>query len=124
MNNSTNNITVSFTCSGSEEVKPYTSLLLVKQKLPDQGDVVVNAFRGPEAYELWTKLITRNTNAVELIDTDAPGHKLTATDVRAIRSSYRFGDSQFGAGGLGRKYGVDKKTIYDIVKRKTWRDVE
>lgn len=51
-------------------------------------------------------------------------HKLTDNDIRYIRSVYQFRHHDFGVAGLAKKFGVDRKTIFDVIKNKTWRHVE
>lgn len=51
-------------------------------------------------------------------------HKLTEDDVRYIRSNYIKRDSVFGATALSKKFNVDRTTICDVIKRKTWRNVK
>lgn len=49
-------------------------------------------------------------------------HKLTNVDVQEIRRSYIKGKhGALNATGLAKKYGVNPKTILDIVNNKTWR---
>lgn len=48
-------------------------------------------------------------------------HKLTQNDVNQIRETYIKGSRIFGGGALAKKYGVTKKTIYDIVNDKKWK---
>lgn len=48
-------------------------------------------------------------------------HKLTAKDVKYIRSVYSKRDPNYGAVALAKKFGVDHTTIHDIVNEKTWR---
>ena len=50
-------------------------------------------------------------------------HKLTETDVRYIKQVYVKRDIKFGAVALARRFGVDRTTIHDIVKGKTWKGV-
>lgn len=49
------------------------------------------------------------------------GRKLTEVQVRDIRASFAEGARQTD---LGRKYGVDRTTIRDIVNGKKWRIIE
>jgi hypothetical protein len=46
--------------------------------------------------------------------------KLTDDVVEYIRTHFISGDRKFGGRALGRKFGVTKKTIIDIVNGKTW----
>ena len=50
-------------------------------------------------------------------------HKLTEDDVRYIRSVYNKRDKEFGAVALAKKFNIDRTTIHDIVRGKTWRDI-
>lgn len=50
-------------------------------------------------------------------------HKLTEDDVRYIRSVYNKRDKEFGAVALAKKFNVDRTTIHDIIRKKTWREV-
>lgn len=49
-------------------------------------------------------------------------HKLTKKDVDYIRSVYSKRDSHYGAVALASKFGVDRTTIHDIIRGKTWRE--
>jgi hypothetical protein len=49
-----------------------------------------------------------------------PNAKLTENQVQEIREQYRPGSRLHGSVALGRKYGVDHKTILQIVKREIW----
>lgn len=51
-----------------------------------------------------------------------PASKLSAEDVQYIREVYKKGDANYGLSALGRKYGVDHKTIWAVVNDKTWRN--
>ena len=48
-------------------------------------------------------------------------HKLTAADVKYIRSVYSKRDPNYGAVALANKFGVDRTTIHDVINKKTWR---
>ena len=50
-------------------------------------------------------------------------HKLTKEDVEYIKQKYIKRDSEFGAVALANKFGVDRTTIHDIIRGKTWREV-
>lgn len=50
-------------------------------------------------------------------------HKLTEDDVRYIRSVYNKRNKEFGAIALAKKFNIDRTTIHDIVRGKTWRDI-
>ncbi len=53
-----------------------------------------------------------------------PASKLTEDQVRCIKSTYRKGDVEHGSVALGKRFGVDHKTILAIVNGRTWRDVQ
>lgn len=48
-------------------------------------------------------------------------HKLSENDVIYIRNNYKKRDKIFGAIPLGKMFNVDRTTILDVIKRKTWR---
>ena len=48
-------------------------------------------------------------------------HKLTEDAVKYIKRVYVKRDKEFGAVALAKKFNVDRTTIHDIVKGKTWR---
>ena len=50
--------------------------------------------------------------------------KLTEEKVRYIRENYKPYDSEFSAKALARKFGVNRNTISDIVRDKTWKHVK
>lgn len=50
-------------------------------------------------------------------------HKLTADDVSYIKKVYKKRDEKYGAVALSTQYGVDRTTILDIIRGKTWRNV-
>lgn len=50
--------------------------------------------------------------------------KLTPEEVREIRKIYVKGDKKFGAMNLGRIYNVGATTIENVVKRKTYKNIE
>lgn len=50
-------------------------------------------------------------------------HKLTEEDVKYIKQVYIKRDKEFGAVALANKFNVDRTTIHDIVRGKTWRGV-
>lgn len=50
-------------------------------------------------------------------------HKLTENTVKYIRQVYVKRDKEFGAVALAKKFNVDRTTIHDIIRRKTWREV-
>lgn len=50
-------------------------------------------------------------------------HKLTEEDVKYIRQVYVKRDKKFGAVALAARFNVDRTTIHDIVRCKTWRDL-
>ena len=49
-------------------------------------------------------------------------HKLTESDVQYIRKVYKKRDPVFGAVALSKKFGVDRTTIHDVIRCKTWRN--
>ena len=51
-------------------------------------------------------------------------HKLTENDVKYIRLVYKKRDPEYGAAGLAKLFGVDRTTIHDIVRNKTWKGIE
>lgn len=55
MNQTAHSIIVSYTCGKDEDA----SLMLVGQKQPGKDVVIVNAFQGKEAADLWKTLITK-----------------------------------------------------------------
>lgn len=50
--------------------------------------------------------------------------KLTNEKVREIRRIYIEGDTQFGAPALGLKYGVSTSTIYNVIHRRSYKNVD
>ena len=52
-----------------------------------------------------------------------PNHKLTEDEVKYIRQVYIKRDKEFGAVALSKRFGVDRTTIHDVVKGKTWREI-
>ena len=50
--------------------------------------------------------------------------KLTEDQIKEIRRIYKKGDLQFGQSALGKKYGVSHCQIGNIVKRKSWTNVD
>lgn len=54
---------------------------------------------------------------------DHHAHKLTEEAVRYIKKVYVKRDKQFGAIPLSEKFGVDRTTIIDVIRGKTWRGV-
>jgi len=50
--------------------------------------------------------------------------KLTEKDVLYIKKNYVFGDVNYGAKALGKKFKVDQTTISLIIKNKTWKHVK
>lgn len=48
-------------------------------------------------------------------------HKLTEDAVKYIKQVYVKRDKEFGAVALAKKFNVDRTTIHDIVRGKTWR---
>jgi hypothetical protein len=49
--------------------------------------------------------------------------KLSKSDIFHIREVFVSGSKKFGAGALGRKFGVTDCAILNIVKRKVWKHV-
>ena len=56
-------------------------------------------------------------------DHKALNEKLTAEQARAIRQEFIPRSKTNGREALSKKYGISRKTITDIVQRRTWRDV-
>ena len=54
---------------------------------------------------------------------DTANHKLTQEEVRLIRQIYKKRDKEYGAVALSKRFNVDRTTILDIIKFKTWRTV-
>lgn len=50
-------------------------------------------------------------------------HKLTEEDVKYIKHVYIKRHPIYGAVALSRKFNVDRTTIHDIIREKTWREV-
>lgn len=50
-------------------------------------------------------------------------HRLTDEVVRYIKRVYIKRDRIFGAVALSQRFGVDRTTIHDIIKGKTWRHI-
>ena len=50
-------------------------------------------------------------------------HKLTEDAVKYIKQLYAKRDKEFGAVALAKKFNVDRTTIHDIVRGKTWGEV-
>lgn len=50
--------------------------------------------------------------------------KLTVDDVKYIKKYHIKGDREFGATAMGKKFGVSKTSILDILKGKTWAHVD
>lgn len=50
--------------------------------------------------------------------------KITADDVRYIRTNHKYRDKEFSADALGRKFKVCTQTILNIVNRKVWDTVD
>ena len=55
---------------------------------------------------------------------DHHAHKLTEDDVRYIKTNYIKRDKEYGAVPLSEKFNVDRTTILDIMRGKTWRNIE
>lgn len=50
-------------------------------------------------------------------------HKLTEKDVKYVKQVYIKRDKEFGAVALAKRFNVDRTTIHDIIRGKTWREV-
>lgn len=50
-------------------------------------------------------------------------HKLTEENVRYIKTNYIKRDKKFGAVALSKLFDVDRTTIHDVVRGKTWKEV-
>jgi len=53
-----------------------------------------------------------------------PLAKLTESNVRSIRATYRRGSSEYGFKGLARKHGVSVRLICNVVKGEAWTHVK
>ena len=51
-------------------------------------------------------------------------HKLTNEDVVWIKTHYIKNSKEYGTKALGKKFGVDHKTIWSIVNNKTWEGIK
>ena len=51
-------------------------------------------------------------------------HKLTNEDVVWIKTHYIKNSKEYGTKALGKKFGVDHKTIWNIVNNKTWEGIK
>lgn len=49
--------------------------------------------------------------------------KLSDEDVRYIRESYIPNDKEFGSRALAKKFDMNKETILDLIKYKTYKDI-
>ena len=49
--------------------------------------------------------------------------RLTEEDVRYIREKFKLKDNEFGAAALARKFNVDRKTIFRVVRNESYKDV-
>ncbi len=68
------------------------------------------------------------TKSLENGDLGSPGESnpnsiLTAEEVLEIRRIYKKYDPEFGGAALGRRFGVTKYAISDIVLRKKWKHI-
>lgn len=63
------------------------------------------------------------TGLYKVWGSDNPASKLLEDEVRYIQGVYKKGDKKFSAAALGRMFGVDPKTIWNIVNNRTWRTV-
>jgi hypothetical protein len=61
---------------------------------------------------------------LKTIGSNNPASKLTEGEVKYIKAVYKKGDLEYGSSALGRKFGVDHKTIWSIVNEVTWRTVQ
>lgn len=59
----------------------------------------------------------------EMVGINVPGVKLTEDQVREIRRRYTYKHPVHGQQALATEFGVDKKTIWFIVHRVTWRHI-
>ena len=50
-------------------------------------------------------------------------HKLTVENVKYIREHFQRKSKEFGATPLCKKFGVNQKTVMDVVNRKIWKNV-
>lgn len=57
----------------------------------------------------------------KVCEEDHHTHKLTKENVAYIRNVYSKRDPHYGAVALANKFGVDRTTIHDIIRGKTWR---
>ena len=49
--------------------------------------------------------------------------RLTEENVRYIRKNFQLKDDKFGAAALARKFNVDRKTIFKVIRNETYKDV-
>lgn len=49
---------------------------------------------------------------------------MTEDDVKYIRSHYIKGDKEFNGTSLAKRFGVGTSTIYEIVNRERWADLQ
>ena len=75
--------------------------------------------------------VTSSENTQAALETGAlktgsenPNSKLTADDVKYIRSVYKECDEEFGAKALAKKFNISYDTIYNIIKNIVYTDVE
>lgn len=50
--------------------------------------------------------------------------RLTEKQVRYIRINFKFRDKEFGAEALARKFKVDVKTIFRVVRHESYKNLE
>ena len=50
-------------------------------------------------------------------------HKLTEEAVKYIKRVYIKRDKQFGAIPLSKQFNVDRTTIHDVIRNKTWKGI-
>lgn len=73
--------------------------------------------------------VTRSENTLHAMKTgllnlkgeNHPWSKLKEKNISKIRKDYKNGVSQ---GNLAKKYGVSQATIFDVIHKKTWKDVK
>lgn len=80
-------------------------------------------FAGTPADNTADMMAKKRHRVTDLRGEASPVSKLTEDDVRHIKAAYVPGNRHLGITALGRAFGVDKCTIADIVKGRTWRHV-